>query len=68
MNDESMWEAVHRMDAAVAQASSAAERMENAAQRIAFLLEDGYGGNGLRLMLALENIQVAKTDGGLRHE
>lgn len=54
MNDESMWKAVRRMDAAVDAASRAAERMDQAAQRIAHLLEDGYGGNGLRLLEALE--------------
>lgn len=54
MNDESMWKAVHRMDAAANVANRAADRMEEAARRIAYLLEDGYGGNGPRLIEALE--------------
>lgn len=36
----------------------AADRMEEAARRIALLLEDGYGGNGLRLIEALEKAQT----------
>ena len=58
VNDETMWRAVHRMDAAADAASRAADRMEEAARRIAHLLEDGYGGNGLRLIEALENARV----------
>lgn len=61
MNDESMWKAAHRMDAAADRATHAANRIEEAAQRIAFLLEDGYGGNGLRLIEALENADVTKV-------
>ena len=56
MNDESIWKAVHRMDAAADVASRAADRMEEAARRIALLLEDGYGGNGPRLIEALEKL------------
>ena len=36
-------------------ADRAADRMEAAAQRIAAMLEEGYGGNGLRLIELLEN-------------
>jgi len=43
------------MEAAAQQADRAADRMEAAAQRIAFLLEDGYGGNGLKLIELLES-------------
>jgi len=55
MNEESMWKVVRRMDEAADKADRAATTMEQAAQRIAFLLEDGYGGNGLRLLEALES-------------
>lgn len=55
MNEESMWKAVHRMDAAADTSSRAANQMEEASRRIAHLLEDGYGGNGIRLIEALEN-------------
>ena len=48
--DDQIWKAVHRIEEAADKASRAAETMENAAQRIAILLEDGYGGNGLRLI------------------
>lgn len=57
MNDQ-IWKAVHRMESAANTVSRAADRMEEAAQRIAHLLEDGYGGNGLRLIEALENARV----------
>ena len=58
MDDESMWKAAHRMDAAADVARRAADRMEEAAHRIALLLEDGYGGNGCRLIEALEKAQA----------
>jgi hypothetical protein len=54
MNDESMWRAVHRLEATADRMSQAADRAEEAARRIANLLEDGYGGNGLRLIELLE--------------
>ena len=52
---ETDWAAVHRLEAAAQRMSDAAQQMEQAAQRIAYLLEDGYGGNGLRLIELLEN-------------
>lgn len=51
---ETDWKAVHAMQAAADKISRAAQQMEDAANRIAFLLEDGYGGNGLRLIELLE--------------
>lgn len=42
------------MESAAERAQDAANRMEESARRIAFLLEDGYGGNGLRLIELLE--------------
>ena len=42
--------AAHRLEEAALKASAAADRMESAAHRIAMMLEDGYGGNGLRLI------------------
>lgn len=52
--------AARRLEEATKSAQQAAEQMERAAQRIAHLLEDGYGGNGLRLIEALENAKVAQ--------
>ncbi len=57
--DDQIWKAVHRMEAAAEKASQAAQTMEHAAQRIAFMLEDGYGGNGLRLIELLANAEGA---------
>lgn len=54
MNEEQMWKAAHRMSEAADKAERAADRMEAATQRIAHMLEDGYGGNGLRLIELLE--------------
>lgn len=51
---------VHRMEEAADKMSQSADRMESAAQRIASLLEDGYGGNGLRLIELLETTNAAK--------
>ena len=65
INEEQMWKAAHRMSEAADQAQRAADRMEEAAQRIAHMLEDGYGGNGLRLIELLEQQQADKpTEGG----
>ena len=44
------WPMVHRIEEAASNMGLAADRMESAAQRIAVLFEDGYGGNGLRLI------------------
>lgn len=57
ISDEYMMKAAHRMQDAADRAERAADRMEQAATRIAHLLEDGYGGNGLRLLEALEKTQ-----------
>jgi len=56
---ETDWAAVHRMEAAANRAMQAACMMEAAALRIGALLEYGYGGNGLRLLEALDE---AKTN------
>lgn len=60
MNDENMVWAAKRMQEAADKAQSASERMEAAAHRIALMLEDGYGGNGLRLLEALESAKEVK--------
>lgn len=52
--------AANRLEEATKGAQRAAEQMERAARRIAHLLEDGYGGNGLRLLEALENSKSAQ--------
>ena len=54
INESSMWAAVHRMESASGQMARAAEEITQAVQRFAFLLEPGYGGNGLRLIELLE--------------
>jgi hypothetical protein len=59
--DDQIWKAVHRMEAAAEKIERAAQTMEEATQRIAFLLEDGYGGNGLRLIELLTNAQGANN-------
>jgi hypothetical protein len=54
LTDEGLARAAHRIEQAADKAAAAAERMEQAAHRIALLLEDGYGGNGLKLIELLE--------------
>jgi len=54
MNDLS-WQMVHHIEEAASKMSNAADRMEEAARRIAYLLEDGYGGNGIKLIQLLED-------------
>lgn len=61
MSDDSIWRAVHRLEAAVDRMNRAADRAEEAALRIAHLLEDGYGGNGLRLIELLEAADTKET-------
>jgi hypothetical protein len=58
---ETDWKAVHRMEEAAQRASNAAQQCEDAATRIAHLLEDRYGGNGLRLIEALESANAEAT-------
>ncbi len=58
ITDEGMRTASQRMEAAAESASAAADRMEAAVHRLALLLEDSYGGNGLRLIEALEKAQA----------
>ena len=55
MSEENMIWAARRMQESADKADRAADRMEAAAQRIAAMLEEGYGGNGLRLIELLEN-------------
>ena len=62
MNDETLWKAVHRIEAAAERASAAAQQMETAAHRMGCLLEDGYGGNGLRLIELLDNYHRPPND------
>lgn len=59
IDESSLWRAVHRMEEAAAKAERAADRAEEAVQRMARLLEDGYGGNGLRLIELLETTRTA---------
>lgn len=63
VDDERVMRAAVIIRDAAERACQAADRMETAAQRMAMLLEDGYGGNGLRLIEALER---AETKGETR--
>lgn len=54
MDEHQLWRIAHHMRESAEKAERAADRMEQAAQRIANMLEDGYGGNGLRLIELLE--------------
>ena len=58
MDGDGLWRGVHRMEAAADKAQQAARAMESAAQRITQLLENGYGGNGLRLIELLEQARI----------
>jgi hypothetical protein len=49
------------MEEAATKMDQAADRAEEAARRIACLLEDGYGGNGIRLIEALEAANLKET-------
>lgn len=55
---DSLWRAVHRMESAASDMSRAADRMEQGVQVFKYLLEDGYGGNGPRLIELLENFDL----------
>ena len=59
MTAEDAWGAANQMREAADRISRAAQQMEEASFRIAHLLEDGYGGNGVRLIELLEE-QVIK--------
>lgn len=56
------WRVVHRMEVAAERCERAASTMEEASRRIAALLEDGYGGNGLKLIELLETANTEKTN------
>lgn len=58
ISDEYMMKAANRMQDAADRSERAADRMEQAATTMRNLLEDGYGGNGSRLLEALQNIKV----------
>jgi hypothetical protein len=63
LNDEDLRRHASRIESATDDAKRAADRMETAAQRIAHLLEDGYGGNGIRLLEALERVGEPVPEG-----
>ena len=60
ISDEYMMKAAHRMEAAAEQATKAADRMEESVRKLSYMLEDGYGGNALKLIELLENVEVSK--------
>jgi len=61
MSQEINWAAIHRIETAVSKLSMAAQLAGDAANRIAYQLEPGYGGNGLRLIELLETVQVPSS-------
>jgi len=60
VNDEDMKQVARQIQEAANKAQEAADRIEVAAFKITMLLENGYGGNGLRLIEALEDAKVNK--------
>ncbi len=60
ISDEYMLKAAARMQDAAERSQAAADRIEQNVQRLAYLLEDAYGGNGLRLIEALETAKTAQ--------
>jgi hypothetical protein len=56
VNSEIIQKSACRMEEAADKAARAADRIENAVQRFACLFEVGYGGNGIRLLEALEKL------------
>jgi len=67
MNDESMWKAARQMESAADVARRAADRIEEAVNRMALMLEDGYGGNGVRLLEALEKLEKLENIPAEKH-
>ena len=55
IDTESIAHSARRMQEAADRMERAADKAEEAARRIALMLEDGYGGNGLRLIDLLES-------------
>ena len=66
IDESSLWRIVHRMEEAAILNGRHAEQMEQAAQRIAYLLEPGYGGNGLKLIELLEQAEL--TSKAMTHQ
>jgi hypothetical protein len=62
INEGNLWHIANQMKDAADRAMQAADRMEAASHRIALMLEDGYGGNGLRLAEALEKLALEKLE------
>ena len=62
VSDEGQMRAAIIIRDAAAEMTRAADRMESASHRIGLLLEDGYGGNGLRLIELLDQAQSEKQN------
>ena len=60
ITDEGQRYAAQTMSAAGERAQDAANRIEEAARRMAYIFEDGYGGNALRLIEAIEGLNAQK--------
>ena len=55
LTDEGLSRTTARMTEAADRMERAADRIEAATHRLALMLEDGYGGNGLKLIELLES-------------
>lgn len=64
INTEEMMRSACISRDAADRASQAATTIDEAVRRFAVLLEDGYGGNGLRLIEALENVKTVVVPDG----
>jgi hypothetical protein len=62
MNSEDAWRTANRMHEAADKAKRAAEQMDEIVQRLERLLGDGYGGNGVRLLEALESLELKQSE------
>jgi len=60
LDESNLWSIAHKIKESADKAERAAERMEAAAQRMAVMLEDGYGGNALKLIELLERAEQPK--------
>lgn len=67
MDEEMLRRIAFRIEDAAAAAKRAADRMEESAQKLEHLFADGFGGNGLRLLYALENSQAEEAKDAARY-
>lgn len=58
IDEESIKRTASRLESAATEFTKAANQMDETVRRMEALLAEGYGGNGVRLIEALENVQV----------